>query len=118
MTNDKEQMTTLEHTWRHYVDKPTFFVTLFWPDIKLAQNQPEILDSVVNNHETWVHSANEMGKSFIAALTALWWFCTRFAKVVTSSSNEDQLTQVLWGEIDHLLRTAQEGGDPYDFQLQ
>ncbi|HVC95499.1 MAG TPA: hypothetical protein VND64_17520 [Pirellulales bacterium] len=42
----------------------------------------------------------------------------RCAKVVTSSTTEEQLHHVLWGEIDHLLRTAKDNGDPYDFQLQ
>ena len=118
MPNPNSDLDKLERIWQQYVDKPIAFVTRFWPEITLAPYQADILESVVDNHETWVHSANEMGKSFIAALTTVWWFCTRYAKVVTSSSTEDQLNHVLWGEIDHLLRTAQDGGDRYDFQLQ
>ncbi|HEV3003940.1 MAG TPA: hypothetical protein VGX78_05735 [Pirellulales bacterium] len=119
MTNDNHHtLDQLQRAWQQYVTRPLDFVTRFWPRIKLAPYQAEILESVVNNHETWVHSANQMGKSFIAAMTVVWWFCTRCAKVVTSSATEEQLNHVLWGEIDHLLRTAQDGGDAYDFQLQ
>jgi len=108
----------LQRTWQEYVNRPLEFVTRFWPQITLAPYQAEIIESVVKSDETWVHSANGMGKSFIAALTVVWWFCTRCAKVVTSSTTEEQLHHVLWGEIDHLLRTAKDNGDPYDFQLQ
>src|ERR1700682_6009713 len=87
----------LELTWKEYKTDPMGFVAKFWPHIKLAPYQVEILSSVVQNNETWVHSANTMGKTFIAALTAVWWFATRQAKVVTSSATEEQLESVLWG---------------------
>ena len=105
----------LELIWNDYKTDPLGFVEKFWPHIKLAPYQVEILSSVVHNNETWVHSANKMGKTFIAALTAVWWFATRQAKVVTSSATEEQLNTVLWGEIDHLLRTAVLDGEPFSF---
>lgn len=65
--------------------------------------------------ETWCHSAHEVGKSFTAALTGLWWFLTRPAKVLITSSSEDQIRGAIWGEIDRLLRTATLDGHPCDF---
>ena len=70
---------------------PVAFVAAFWPQFTLAPYQEQILRSLVANTETWVHSANEMGKSFTAALAALWWFSTRRSKVVTLSTTKDQL---------------------------
>jgi hypothetical protein len=92
--------------WSKYVNDPVAFVEQFWPNVKLAPYQVAILESVRDNDETWVHSANEMGKTFVAALAAIWWFATRKSKVVTSSTSEQQLKNVLWSEIDHLLSTA------------
>lgn len=89
--------------WRN---DPCRFVADVWPHVKLASYQAAILRSVRDNTETFVPSSNESGKSFSAGLCSLWFFCTRRAKVITSSTTEGQLENVLWGEIDHLLRTA------------
>ncbi|HUY34666.1 MAG TPA: hypothetical protein VMV69_18115 [Pirellulales bacterium] len=101
--------------WIEFIDEPTKFVERFWPAITLAPYQRAILESVRDNPETWVHSANEMGKSFVAALAAIWWFSTREAKVVTSSTTQMQLRNILWGEIDHLFQTARVNAKPYRF---
>jgi len=99
--------------WTEFVSEPTTFVERFWPHVILAPYQRAILESVRDNPETWVYSANEMGKSFVAALAALWWFFTRKSKVVASSTTQMQLRNILWGEIDHLLRTAQDIALPF-----
>src|SRR5579885_823776 len=89
----------LARRWAEYRVDPVLFVGTFWPDTRLTSYQVQILESVRDNNETWVHSANQMGKTFIAALAALWWFLTRKSKVVTSSTTEHQLVHILWGEI-------------------
>jgi hypothetical protein len=108
----------LVRLWSRFVDDPVGFAKQFWPHVELAPYQREIIESVRDNPETWVHSANEMGKSLIAALSAIWWFSTRRAKVVTSSTTKDQLERVLWGEIDHLLSTARAHGRRFDFRFR
>ena len=90
-----------------HLHNPLAFIEYYWPGTKIYDKQEETLLSVRDNNETFVHSANECGKTKCTSLAVLWFFCTRFpAKVVTSSSSEKQLKQILWSEIDFLIRTA------------
>ena len=71
------------------------------------QEQEQVLLSVRDNHETFVHAANQTGKTLIAAIIAIWFFVSRTpARVIISSSNETQLESVLWSEICQLIRSA------------
>lgn len=110
--NERERLVRI---WSQFLHDPIKFVEVFWPQFTLAPYQQEILRSLTVNTETWVHSANEMGKSFTAALAALWWFSTRKSKVITLSTTKDQLKGILWGEIGELLRSARFAGRPLDF---
>lgn len=101
--------------WAEYRADPCGFVARFWPHVVLADHQIDILYSVVDNVETWVQSANEVGKSFVSALAAIWWFATRRGIVITISPSEDQLRDVLWQEITNLLNTATLDGQAFDF---
>jgi hypothetical protein len=75
--------------------------------MRLSGKQQEVLLSVRDNLETFVHAANQTGKTRIAAIAALWFFTSRTpARVVISSSNETQLGTVLWAEILQLIRSA------------
>lgn len=79
---------------------PLRFCKLCWPDMKLYDKQAETILSVRENKQTYVHAAHAMGKSRLAAITAIWWFCSRSpAKVIATSSSERQLRDVLWAEI-------------------
>ena len=78
---------------------PMRFIKLCWPDMCLYDKQQEVLLSVRDNLETFVHAANQMGKTRIAAIIAIWFFASRKpARVVISSSNESQLEKVIWSE--------------------
>ena len=86
---------------------PLKFVSLCWPQMQLYARQREVLLSVQDNVETFVHAANETGKTRIAAVAVLWFFTTRTpARVVTSSSSETQLNAILWTEIHSLISTS------------
>ena len=66
---------------------PLKFVALCWPELTLYDKQREILLSVRDHLETFVHAGNELGKDFIAAIVAIWFFSSRQpARVITSSS--------------------------------
>jgi len=81
--------------------EPLRFVSLCWPQMKLYDKQREILLSVRDNVETFVHAANELGKTRIAAIGAVWFFASRTpARVVTSSSSESQLKMCLIRRAD------------------
>lgn len=80
---------------------------MFWPHITFYKEQREIIYSVRDNDETFVPAGNELGKDFVSAFIALWFFCSRRpAKVVTTSPQAGQLEDVLWGEIRRFLDTA------------
>lgn len=86
---------------------PVQFVALNWPEIVLYDKQREIMYSVRDNDETFVPAGNQLGKDFVSALIALWFFCSRRpAKVVTTSVKGDQLNDVLWGEIRRLVESS------------
>jgi hypothetical protein len=90
-----------------HLHDPAAWIEHYWPGTRLYDKQLEIMLSVRDNNETFVHAANELGKTRCAALIVLHFFSTRFpAKIVTSSSAEKQLKQILWSEIDVLIRTA------------
>ncbi len=90
-----------------WLDDPLSWVHTFWPHIRLYDKQEEILLSVRDNPETFVYSGNEMGKTFVAALAAMYFFLTHDpARVIVTSSTEAQLEAALWMEIEKLKRTA------------
>lgn len=89
------------------LEDPVKFCAACWPDIKLTQYQRDILHSLRDNVETFVHAANEVGKDFITAIGVLWFFCSRRpARVITSSSGETQLKSILWSEIRERINTS------------
>ena len=86
---------------------PLRFVSLCWPDMQLYPKQEEILLSLRDHVETFVHAANETGKTRIVAVGTLWFFASRTpARVVTSSSSETQLGAILWSEIHSLIHAS------------
>ena len=86
---------------------PLRFIALCWPELMLYDKQREILLSVRDNPETFVHAAHKTGKTLIAAAIAIWFLVSRTpSKVVITSSSEDQLRRVLWSQIRQLIKTS------------
>ncbi len=95
---------------------PLRFIGLCWPKMRLYTKQRDVLQSVQENFTTLVHAANQTGKTRVAALAALWFFASRTpARVIISSSSEDQLRNVLWAEIRQLI---DEAALPLPFQVR
>jgi hypothetical protein len=93
---------------------PFKFKELCWPDIQFYDDQIEIVKSVRDNIETYVPAGNMLGKDFISAFIALWFYNSRSpARVVTSSVDYSQLKSVLWGEIRRFIDTSE-----FDLGLQ
>lgn len=92
---------------RDYTRDPLGFISLCWPELRLYPRQAEVLQSLVDNTETFVPAANETGKSLIASLSALWFFQTRSpARVVIISATEKNLKNVIWREMSHRIGTS------------
>lgn len=89
------------------LEDPIKFTKACWPEIRLYNKQAEVLESLRYNYETTVHAANEVGKDFTAAIAVVWWFASRRpARVITSSSGESQLKNILWSEIRQRISTS------------
>lgn len=87
---------------------PVKFVRKCWPNVTLYKQQREIMYSVRDVPETFVPAGNELGKDFVAALIALWFFVSRRpAIVLTTSVQAGQLEDVLWGEIRKFIDTSE-----------
>lgn len=83
---------------------------LWWPQYTFYDKQIEVIDSVLLDHETYVESANEMGKDFtagflIVACFAVCMFKKRSCRVLTTSVREEHL-KVMWAEAGKFLTTA------------
>ena len=86
---------------------PIKFAKFFWPDVVFYNKQRDIIYSVANNDETFVHAGNMLGKDFVAGFIALHFFLTRTpCRVVTTSVDHTQLEGVLWGEIRRFINTS------------
>lgn len=73
--------------------------------VTIWSKQKEIIESVRDHSETAVHSCHEIGKSFIAALTACWWLDTHdpgTAFVVSTAPTQPQVEAILWREINRM----------------
>lgn len=97
-----------------YVQDPLGFLKACWPGLVIYDKQQEILESLVDVPEVYVHAANTVGKDFTASLAVVWFFCTRSpCRVVVTSSSETQLYAILWSEIKQKIRTS-----AVDFNLE
>jgi hypothetical protein len=98
---------------------PLKLIAFLWPNIRLYDKQAEIVRSVWNNDQTFVHAGNGLGKDFIAGLIALTFFLTRDpVRVITTSVDTEQLEGVLWGEIRELLQSCEQTPEQLGIKVQ
>lgn len=92
---------------RSLLKDPIKFKKICWPHITFYDKQLEIVYSLRDNDETIVPAGNMLGKDFISAFCALWFFLSRSpCKVLTTSVDYTQLKSVLWGEIRRFTQTS------------
>ncbi len=66
----------------------------------LWQRQKDIIESVAKNRRTTVRSSHGIGKSYIAARTALWFLYSHpDSKVITTAPSFRQVEDILWREM-------------------
>lgn len=71
--------------------------------------QEAILESVKHNRYTAVHSAHDLGKSFIASRIIAWWIATHppgSAFVVSTAPSAAQVSAIMWREVTKIHRKA------------
>lgn len=68
--------------------------------------QQEVLAAVASKPRISVRSGHSVGKTFIAACTAIWWLYARRGIVVTTAPSKEHVEDVLWREIAERFRHA------------
>lgn len=107
MFASKEDASKTEEAVRKLRDNPLAFAKIMWPKVKFYNKQREVIESVRDNYETFVPAGNMLGKDFVTAFIALWFFLTRHpCRIITTSVDETQLDGVLWGEIRNFIHTS------------
>ena len=75
--------------------------------IKLTYKQRLVLRGIRDHKSTAVAASHGAGKTFIAAVAAIWWYCTREpAIVITTAPTGHQVKNLLWRYIRTLHRNA------------
>src|SRR6266852_3260039 len=78
-----------------------------WLGLNIWSRQQEILQSIARFSRTAVKACHSSGKSFIAAVAALWWITAyEEATVITTAPTWVQVQQVLWSEISAIASGA------------
>lgn len=75
---------------------------------RILPYQAEIMQSVVENKRTIIKSGHGAGKTFVMALTAMWWLCTHWLKgegcsVVVTSPSASNLTTVFMAQLSKCI---------------
>lgn len=69
--------------------------------------QCEILETVRDNPRTAVRSGHKIGKSFVIAALALWFYCAfQRARVILTSTTSRQVDAILWTELRMMCARA------------
>lgn len=92
--------------WYHKLVDPLELKELLWPSVRFYKEERDIIYSVIENDETVVPAANQMGKDFVSGFLVLYTFLTRTpCRIVTTSAKDDHL-RVLWGEINRFIDSS------------
>ena len=87
------------HTSRNSVKDPVAFAE-HWLGEKPWSKQRKILRAIRDHRQVAVRSCNASGKTYAAALAAIWWLMAHEeALVITTAPSERQVKNTLWKEI-------------------
>lgn len=104
----------------YYATRPVEFVRDIL-GVDTWEKQEEILDAVINNKRVTVRSSHGVGKTFTAAIAALWFLiCYVPSTVVTTAPTARQVKSILWEEIRLRYKSAKValGGRLLQMELQ
>lgn len=104
-----EDLTTLLETWRK--DPVRFTIDLFGE--KPDPIQAEVMRAVAEHPQVAVKSGHGVGKTWLSARLALWYFITHpYSKVITTAPTMNQVKTILWPEIHAAVRKLPEAIKP------
>jgi hypothetical protein len=92
---------------RRYRDDPVAFVREVL-GMRPTRKQCEILECVRDHKRVSVRSGRRVGKSYVFAMIALWFYCTMGpdARVVLMATTDRQVKQIMWRAIEMLYARA------------
>lgn len=91
--------------------------------VGLWSKQVEILEAARDHNRVAVSGGRKIGKDFVVAVLALWWFCSHpNARIVMTATTADQIDDILWSEIKRLHERsgkclACRKSDPHDVTI-
>lgn len=97
----------LESSAAIYRDDPVRWINVNGEEV--WSQQQNVIESVRDNRYTAVHSAHDMGKSFIAARAIAWWIATHppgTAFVVSTAPSAAQVSAIMWREVGRIHKKA------------
>lgn len=107
VVQNQQSESVVPHASPLIVNDPMGFAKRCWPLVSFYKEQRDIIHSVRDNDETIGPAGNQLGKDFVTAFIAIWWMMrTRPARVLATSPQATQLEDVLFGEINKLLRAS------------
>lgn len=98
---------TIVEELRTYRDDPLAFCRE-WLGFEPTRFQQRVIESVRRHKKVSVRSGRRVGKSYIYAALALWFYCCHGpdARVILLANTEDQLKAVMWRAVSMLAKNA------------
>lgn len=101
-----DQLTRLVWPDRKYFDDIVGFARDIL-GVELYDKQIEVANDVAEWNAVAVRSGHKIGKSLLAVVIALWWYCTRDrARVIFTSTTSRQVDEILWYELQSVMANA------------
>lgn len=108
---DVQAEASVDTTWpagpgTRYYDRPDLFATEVL-GLVLARHQRRILMAIARKETVVVRAGRRIGKSMLAAVSAIWWFHTRDnAQVLITATAAHQVNRVIWREVRRLYERS------------
>lgn len=92
---------------RRYARDPIGFCRE-WLGFEPTRVQRTILEAILRGRRVSVRSGRRVGKSYILAAVALWFYCTQGpdTRVILMATTEDQIKRVMWRAVRMLVRAS------------
>jgi phage terminase large subunit len=92
---------------RHYRNDPVRFAQEIL-GLRLSKKQAQILNAIRDHKRVSVRSGRRVGKSYVFAAAALWFYCTQGpdARVVLMATTDRQVKGIMWRAIEMLWARA------------
>lgn len=104
-----EELTDRQKLILQFATNPELFVRELF-HVEPEKWQIEALKAIAENDRIAIRSGHGVGKTAFLAWVIIWWLLTRYpARIACTANTANQLSDVLWGELDKWVRQLPEG---------